>query len=141
MVLLQRNQIPSEEAVRHRIQQSMLSRSVNAVVSESRNLEFSMTEVRSTNNQHGATPLRVLVAGNPPPTPFLGPEERQDLYAAWLELQRDIATRSSQAELVVVEGSGHFIQRDKPQVVIDTVRDVIELVRSDLLLESDSLER
>ena len=71
MVLLQRNQIPSEEAVRHRIQQSMLSRSVNAVVSESRNLEFSMTGVRSTNNQHGATPLRVLVAGNPPPTPFL----------------------------------------------------------------------
>jgi pimeloyl-ACP methyl ester carboxylesterase len=31
--------------------------------------------------------------------------------------------------LVMVKGSGHYIQVDQPQVVIDAIREVVEAVR------------
>ena len=48
----------------------------------------------------------------------------------WYDLQKDLARLSTKGKFVAVEDSGHFIQIDKPQVVIDAVREVIEQVRS-----------
>src|SRR5687768_3684140 len=46
----------------------------------------------------------------------------------WHDLQRDLASLSTKGKFVAVEGSGHFIQIDKPQAVIDAIREVIEQV-------------
>jgi pimeloyl-ACP methyl ester carboxylesterase len=43
----------------------------------------------------------------------------------WQELQRELATRSPQAEHIVASKSGHFIQNDEPPLVIDAVRRVL----------------
>jgi pimeloyl-ACP methyl ester carboxylesterase len=45
--------------------------------------------------------------------------------------ERDaIAGRSPQSKHIVVPASGHWIHLDQPQVVIDTIREMVELVRT-----------
>ena len=45
--------------------------------------------------------------------------------------ERDaIAGRSPQGKHIVVPDSGHWIHLDQPQVVIDTIREMVELVRT-----------
>lgn len=42
----------------------------------------------------------------------------------WRELQEDLAKRSTHGEFRLAEKSGHFIQRDQPELVIRAIRDV-----------------
>jgi pimeloyl-ACP methyl ester carboxylesterase len=42
----------------------------------------------------------------------------------WRQLQEDIASRSTHGEFRLAEKSGHFIQRDQPELVIQAIRDV-----------------
>ncbi len=43
----------------------------------------------------------------------------------WTTLQLELAALSSQGRRIVALGSGHGIQLDKPQVVIDAIREVL----------------
>jgi len=72
--------------------------------------------------------LLVLTRGNagaakPPTPPDAAAVAR---YQIWLELQRELATRSTVAEQVIAKQSGHFIQNDEPQLVIDGIRRMLE---------------
>jgi pimeloyl-ACP methyl ester carboxylesterase len=62
-------------------------------------------------------PLVVVAATDHADTP-----ERE---ALWLDVQRRTAALSPQGRLVIAEGSGHFVQQDRPQVVVDAVLDVL----------------
>jgi formylglycine-generating enzyme required for sulfatase activity/CubicO group peptidase (beta-lactamase class C family)/pimeloyl-ACP methyl ester carboxylesterase len=44
----------------------------------------------------------------------------------WVELQNEWAQISSHSMHIMAEGSGHFIQRDRPELVIDAIRQIIE---------------
>ena len=46
-------------------------------------------------------------------------------YRLWLELQNDLAARAPNASHAVAEGSGHYIQNDRPDLVIAAVRSVL----------------
>jgi pimeloyl-ACP methyl ester carboxylesterase len=46
-------------------------------------------------------------------------------YDIWLELQRELATRSPRGEQIVAKRSGHFVQIDEPQLVIDGIRRMV----------------
>ncbi len=48
------------------------------------------------------------------------PHEKQ-----WLTLQTEIAHSSKMGSQIIAKGSGHFIQEDQPQVVIDAIRSLI----------------
>jgi pimeloyl-ACP methyl ester carboxylesterase len=47
----------------------------------------------------------------------------------WMDLQRELAASSTRGTLRAVEGSGHFVEVDRPQAVIDAVRGVVAAVR------------
>lgn len=47
-------------------------------------------------------------------------------YEIWLDLQRELATRSPRAEHIIAKQSGHFIQNDEPQLVIAGVRRILD---------------
>jgi pimeloyl-ACP methyl ester carboxylesterase len=72
-------------------------------------------------------PLVVLTRSAPPPgaalSPASGPSPAAS-YDVWLDLQRELATRSPRAEHVIAKKSGHYIQNDEPDLVVDTVRRV-----------------
>ena len=76
---------------------------------------------------HADIPLVVLSRGlwfrTPPPTPDPLAAARLGI---WQDLHRELATRSARSELVVATKSGHYIQNDEPQIVIDAVRRVVE---------------
>jgi pimeloyl-ACP methyl ester carboxylesterase len=74
----------------------------------------------------GDLPMVVLVSGaflrEAPTRPEAGPR----LHEIWQDLQRDLANLSSDSVYRVVESSGHFIQRDQPEVVVDAIRGVLD---------------
>jgi len=43
----------------------------------------------------------------------------------WLELQNELATRSPHSTQTIATGSGHYIHREQPALVIDAVKRVI----------------
>ena len=49
---------------------------------------------------------------------------------AWLELQREFLALSSNSTHVIVEGSTHYIQKDRPGVVVEAVRQVVTQART-----------
>ena len=78
----------------------------------------------------GALPLIVLRHGKPNPVdPGLPPELGQQMEQVWQELQAELAAQSSNGKLIVAEQSGHYIQLDQPELVIETVEQVVELAR------------
>lgn len=66
----------------------------------------------------GALPLVVLASG-----------QNMKALADWRAGQARQAALSGNARFTVVPGAGHYIQRDRPDVVIAAVREVVEKVR------------
>ncbi len=89
-------------------------------------------QVRATGSL-GDLPLVVLSATEEG-WPF--PAVSADLKSAWLQeslaVQRELARLSTQSTHIVLDASesGHFIQFDRPDVVVDAVRHVVEVVRA-----------
>jgi pimeloyl-ACP methyl ester carboxylesterase len=78
-------------------------------------------------NTLGDLPVVVLASGvflreAPTTKPEAGPR----LHEIWQDLERDLASLSTNGAYGVVEDSGHFIQRDQPEVVIDAIRRVLD---------------
>lgn len=83
----------------------------------------------------GKTPIRILTSGNhgvghldPPPRPTV--EHLKYEYDRALAQSRWL-TLSSDAKQIFVRGSSEYIQFDQPDVVVDTVREVVDQVRKD----------
>ena len=49
----------------------------------------------------------------------------KELDVLYLRLERAMAELSSQSQLMLVDGTGHCIQCDQPEVVVDAVREVV----------------
>lgn len=71
---------------------------------------------------HASIPLVVLTRGRAGADTAPTTLER---YAVWLDLHRELATRTPLAEHMVVDNSGHYIHNDQPSVVIDKIRQVV----------------
>lgn len=81
--------------------------------------------VLKANRWHSIIPLVVLTHGRTPPAPADRAAVTEALEKTWLELQRELASRSPAATHMIATRSGHYIQRDEPTLVIDAVRRVV----------------
>jgi hypothetical protein len=78
----------------------------------------------------GARPLILLNAGNKIQLlPGQTEEQTDALTAAWLQKHREMLSISEKAELRMVEGSGHFIPRERPGAVVRAVNDMVRGLR------------
>jgi pimeloyl-ACP methyl ester carboxylesterase len=73
-------------------------------------------------------PLVVLAHGRPEPSPPGWPGE--EVERLWQQLQRELAQLVPGGRLVVATESGHNIQDDQPELVLDAIRDVVQAVRA-----------
>jgi pimeloyl-ACP methyl ester carboxylesterase len=73
--------------------------------------------------------LIVLTRGNPQNTPGLNAEQNQAINGAWGEGHDRLAALSSRGSNRVVPNSGHYIQIDQPQAVIDAVTSAVTQIR------------
>jgi pimeloyl-ACP methyl ester carboxylesterase len=74
-------------------------------------------------------PLFVLTHGVPDPSsPGEPPAFARAKERVWQELQQQLATLVPGAKHLIVRDSGHIIQEEQPDVVIDSIRQVVEAV-------------
>jgi pimeloyl-ACP methyl ester carboxylesterase len=73
-------------------------------------------------------PLVVLAHGRPEPSPPGWPGE--EVERLWQQLQRELAQLVPGGRLVVATESGHNIQDDQPELVLDAIGDVVQAVRA-----------
>ena len=75
-------------------------------------------------------PLVVLTHGVVNPADYGIPSMVAKGEALRLEMQGALARLSSRSKHIIAEKSGHYIQRDQPELVIDSVRQVVEATRT-----------
>lgn len=79
----------------------------------------------------GALPLAVLTAGRAPEGPAcVPPEYLERTYAIWRELQAQLPKLSTNSAHIMATASGHYIQLDEPDLVVDAIRQVVAAARS-----------
>jgi hypothetical protein len=80
----------------------------------------------------GDKPLVILTAGLPPPNPpnLLEARRLRAMQDDWIQIQGQLKRLSTAARQVVLPDSHHCIQCDRPDAIVDAVRDVVESVRS-----------
>ena len=93
-------------------------------------LEGSYAEVLATHmTSFENLPLIVLSRGHWDATPLLSNAENQQLWVVWQQVQSELAALSSDAKQIIAEQSGHHIQLDQPDLVIDAIREIVEAIR------------
>jgi pimeloyl-ACP methyl ester carboxylesterase len=91
---------------------------LNTVRREWAAVDESWRQARSSKKPLGDRPLVVLLATS-----------EHENFPAIVELETELASRSTKGKLVMVEQSGHHIQHDRPEAVIAAIRKVVEAVR------------
>lgn len=77
----------------------------------------------------GDLPLVVLSATEPPHLRSLDEEQCQQFLADLHALHAELAALSSQGRQIKVHKTGHYIQDECPEAVVDTVREMVEALR------------
>lgn len=112
-----------------RIAMSSSTKSLYAFADELALIETSFNEVGANPMALGDKPLIVLTQGMNEPIPGMTEEETILTRQGWRELQAELARRSRNGKQIIIEKSGHYIQFEQPEIVIDSVRQVIESIR------------
>jgi hypothetical protein len=74
-------------------------------------------------------PLAVLSHDPDKPSSDLPPDLAKPTNEVWEKMQEELAHLSTRGTQTVAKNSAHYIQIDRPDVVIDAVRNVVEQAR------------
>jgi pimeloyl-ACP methyl ester carboxylesterase len=77
----------------------------------------------------GNMPLTVLSAGHGEVIASLSGAGNQQRREVWQALQSELAALSSEGKQIIAEQSGHMIQLDQPDLVIEAVREMVDAIR------------
>jgi pimeloyl-ACP methyl ester carboxylesterase len=103
---------------------------VFAVADETSSLQESFNENRADPMSLGNKPLMVLSAGSVQLTGTgLSQEQVNLIDKLHSDSQAALTRRSENAKQIIAEDSGHYIQVERPALVIDAVRHVVEATR------------
>jgi len=100
---------------------------LQARISEQENVWFtSADQVRAAYRPLGTIPIIVLTHEAFPRGPAETQEQRDAKNKLWLNLHEQIAAMSTRGKRITVEKSGHYIQLEQPQIVIDSIFEVLQ---------------
>lgn len=78
----------------------------------------------------GDLPLVVVSRGRPSPAPAgFPPELIERREQAWRHMQRELARLSSRGAHIIADRSGHLINKDQPELVVESIRRAVALVQ------------
>jgi pimeloyl-ACP methyl ester carboxylesterase len=80
----------------------------------------------ATAGKLGDMPLAVLSEDPDKPQPDLPEDLIKPASDAWQQMQDELAHLSTRSTRVIAKNSGHFIQLDRPEIVIEAVRKVVD---------------
>src|SRR5262249_18432554 len=73
----------------------------------------------------GNIPLHVIIAGTYLRQPLVPPQLREKLQQRWQTLQMEFLKLSTRATYSFALDSGHFVQRDAPDIVSDAINSMV----------------
>lgn len=94
----------------------LLATQATSTIAEYRAFPLGSDEIRAA-GAFGAYPVRVLTATDHPVSPA-----RERL---WQTMLGELAAEATSGEQIVVHGSGHYIQQDRPDVVVQTILELL----------------
>ncbi|HET8898565.1 MAG TPA: alpha/beta hydrolase [Rhodanobacteraceae bacterium] len=101
-----------------------------AAASERQSVAYaSADQTRATRTHYGDMPIIVLTHSPYPKAKDETQEIRNQRTLLWESLHLTVAAMSTRGVNVIVPNSGHFIQYDHPQVVIDAVNHAVAIAR------------
>lgn len=111
-----------------------------ALIGEMESVNAAQTQPVST---LGDLPLTVISHGqldaNAVP-PSFGPDVREEYERTWQELQKEIMSLSRRGRRIVAERSGHNVIFDQPEIIIESILEMIESTGSNLELPNKKIE-
>jgi pimeloyl-ACP methyl ester carboxylesterase len=78
----------------------------------------------------GDLPLIVLSHDPDKPSSELSPEVAKPTNEAWEKMQEELARLSTRGTQIIAKNSAHYIQNDRPDLVIDAIRKVVDQARA-----------
>jgi len=103
-----------------------------AVASERQAIFYqSADETRATRRSFGDMPIIVLTHSPYPKSKDESQEERDRRTLLWESLHLDVASMSTRGINEIVPNSGHYIQLEHPQIVVDAVNQAVAISRDD----------
>jgi pimeloyl-ACP methyl ester carboxylesterase len=99
-------------------------------IAEINAMSESCADVRALSiTSFGDMPLIVLSAGREEAIPSLSDAENQQLWKEFQIERSEFAALSSKSKQIIAERSGHFIQREQPDLVIDAIQEILDAFR------------
>ena len=99
-------------------------------IDEVNEIEESFAEVRTLSlTSFGNMPLIVLSRGHWDAIPLISDADNGQAWDVWQKMQSELAALSSESKQVIAEQSGHYIQIDQPDLVIDAIREMLDAIR------------
>jgi pimeloyl-ACP methyl ester carboxylesterase len=102
--------------------------SVRESVAELKAISESAAQTAATGSL-GDMPLAVLSHDPDMPQPDLPEDLVKPANDAWQQMQQELAHLSSKGRQVIAKNSGHYIQLDRPDLVIEAVRSLVNQAR------------
>lgn len=104
-------------------EQAFLPKSSMAWFDESVEMPNTLAQAGQVENL-GEIPLIVLASARP--TSITSQVDGQDLQNTWLGLQHELTNLSGNSKIELLEESGHYIQFDQPEAVIEAIQTVVQ---------------
>jgi pimeloyl-ACP methyl ester carboxylesterase len=103
---------------------------LDVMIAELEALDTSRAQVRAARSVGlGAIPTVVISSGQPVSVPDLPDEVNREYDATWQQLHVEQTAMSSQGQRIVAGGSGHTVQYDQPDLVVEVLRGMVEAAR------------
>lgn len=120
----------AQALIRPEWHEAELSQSLNYFPSWGRDESHIWREERLTRRDFADMPLIVLSAGRMYRAEYYTDAGFAEHIADWRAGHEELATRSSAGEFIYIPDAGHFIQRNRPDIVIDAITRVLTKVRA-----------
>lgn len=95
------------------ISESLLATQAPAIVAEYHAYTLASGQIRAAGT-FGSYPVRVLTATE-------HPDWSAAVETLWEAMHRDLAAEAADGQQIIVQGAGHHIQLDRPDVVVDSI--------------------
>jgi pimeloyl-ACP methyl ester carboxylesterase len=104
---------------------------LSAVVAEMDGFEESQDEVSNDSKSLGSSAVTVI-SSDPDKLYIdgLSPEITRKAAGVWAEMQVELTKLSSRSQHLLAKGSTHYVQTDRPDLVISSIHDLVEQCRS-----------
>lgn len=102
------------------------AQAIQTVYREMVAFEAGAAQVRASRRFYNHLPLVVLTQSIPSEALTTAEKRPED---AWQAFQQDLVSLSSQSTQVIAEQSGHYIQLEQPELVVEAIKTVLQLTR------------